>query len=94
MTKPILIEISDHDKRVLSSVGKGAYGKELMEIFTKVKRQLCSLEHLESGSDHNADVEGRLLFKQFADELIGYMSLEKRASRQRERPELGVSDYA
>lgn len=74
-----MIELTDHDKRVLSTVGHGAYGRELLQILDKVKKQVCSLEGLEEGGDHNTAVEGRLLFKKLADEFIRYLSFEPRA---------------
>lgn len=77
-----MIKLSDHDKRVLSSVGHGAYGKEFIQILTKAKDQLCSLEGIErSTGDYGQQVEGRLLFKDFALELIELMQFEKRPKR-------------
>ena len=76
-----MIELSEHDKRVLSSVGHGAYGSELVQIIKKIRDQSASLEGLKPGGDHNAEVEGRLLFKEFADELIKNLSFQKRGPR-------------
>lgn len=72
-----MIDFSDHDRRVLSSVGHGAYGRELIDLLEKAKRQLCSLESIKPGGDHNSEVEGRILFKQLADEFIKHLTFEK-----------------
>lgn len=71
------IELSDHDKRILGNIGRGAYGKELIDIIKKIRNKLSSLDGLEPGQDHNAEVEGRLLFKGLADELIERLTAER-----------------
>lgn len=74
------LRLSDHDLRILSSVGHGAYGKELIQILTKVKDQLCSIDGIERGSgNYGEQVEGRLIFKDFAIELIACLNFEKRS---------------
>lgn len=73
-----MIDLTEHDKRVLQNVGHAAYGRELTDIMRKIKAQLCSLDGLERGTDHNAAVEGRLLFKDFCDELVKHLSREER----------------
>ena len=73
-----MIEFSEHEKQILSRIGQGAYGRELMDLLRKAKEQLCSLESLERGQDYNAQVEGRLLFKQFADTFVNYLGLQIR----------------
>ena len=86
------IEISEHEKKVLSNVGHGAYGRDLVAIMRKVKAQVCSLEGIEPGGDHNAEVEGRLLFKTFADEILKYLELEFR--RKDGPPREGRADFS
>lgn len=76
-----MIDLSEHDKRVLASVGNGAYGKELVQIVSKVKQQLCSLDSVDKDKDYTPQVEGRLLFRDFADELTRYLSFEKKVGR-------------
>lgn len=71
------LDLSEHDKRVLSSVGHGPYGKELIAIIAKAKAQLSSLDGIERGGDYSAEVEGRLLFKDFAENLIRHLQYEK-----------------
>lgn len=73
-----MITLNEHDKRVLANVGHGAYGREFVEIIEKVRKQLCSLEDLKPGTDHNTEVEGRILFKAFADVLIERMKFEQK----------------
>lgn len=80
-----MIELSEHDKRVLASVGHGAYGRELVQIVQKAKGQIASLDGLERGKDHNAEVEGRLLFTDFANELIRHLTFEKRPKKNLEK---------
>lgn len=79
-----MINLKPHEKSVLSRVGHGAYGKEFIDILKKVRSQVSSLEGLESGVDHNVAVEGRLLFKGFADELIKDLEFEERRHRPRD----------
>lgn len=89
-----MIEIKPHEKSVLSRVGHGAYGKELIDILKKVRRQASSIDGLKPGADHNAQIEGRLLFTQYADELIKYLEFEERKHRPRDPDsELGNADY-
>lgn len=77
------IDLSDHDKRVLNIIGQNPYGKELVGILQRAKEKLCSIENLEPGGDHNAQVEGRLLFKAFADEIMKALTFEKRGAMPR-----------
>jgi hypothetical protein len=89
-----MIEIKAHERSVLSRVGHGPYGKELIDILKKVRAQVSSLEGLVPGVDHNAAVEGRLLFKQYADELIKDLEFEERRHRPNDpEAELGTADY-
>lgn len=74
----MIIDITDHEKRVLASVGNGAYGRELQQILAKVTQQLCSLDSIDTSKDYTPQVEGRMLFKQFADELIRHLSFQKK----------------
>lgn len=90
MSKEIILVLTDHDKRVLSTVGRNAYGKELIDIIRKVKNQLCSLDSIDREKDYNDQVEGRLLFKGFADELIEHLSRELRV---RDRKPIDPDEY-
>jgi len=87
MAKEIILTLSEHDKRVLGTVGRNPYGKELVEIIRKVKNQLCSLDSVDRDKDFNDQVEGRLLFKDFADELIEHLTHEVRISKPLDRDE-------
>lgn len=90
-----MIEIKPHEKSVLSRVGHGPYGKEFIAILKKVRSQVSSLEGLKPGADHNAAVEGRLLFTQYADELIKSLEYEERKHRPSDPDaELGEADYS
>jgi len=77
MAKEIILTLSEHDKRVLGTV----------EIIRKVKNQLCSLDSVDRDKDFNDQVEGRLLFKDFADELIEHLTHEVRISKPLDRDE-------
>lgn len=84
-----MIDLTPHDKRVLGTVGVNAYGKELVQIIAKARDQLCSLGSIDTGKDYTGQVEGRLLFKSFADELIDHLSRTKRQMQ-----ELDSDDYS
>lgn len=89
-----MIQLKPHEKSVLSRVGHGAYGKEFIDILEKVTKQVSSLEGLVAGGDHNAAVEGRLLFKQFADEILKNLKYEERRHRPTDPDaELGNGEY-
>lgn len=84
-----MIEISDHDKRVLGIIGRGPYGKELTQIIVKARNQLSSLDSIDTSKPYTDQVEGRLLFKEFADELVDHLA---RPDRQMRR--LDTDDYS
>lgn len=73
-----MIDLTPHDKKVLAHIGRNGYGTEFVQILTKLRNQVSSLEGLEAGVDNNAGVEGRLLFKALADELIHHMRPDTR----------------
>lgn len=80
------LTFTDHEKRILSNIGQGAYGRELTDLMGKLKARVCSLEGLEDDADHNAEVKARLLFKKFAEALIEYLQIEpKRGPRPMDR---------
>lgn len=76
-----MIKISDHDKKILGNIGRGAYGKELIEIIKKITGQLTSLDSVDKTKDYTPQVEGRILFKEFSDELVEKLSFERRQMR-------------
>lgn len=84
MTQEIRIDFSEHDKQVLTRVGNGAYGRELVKILERAKEQVCSLESVDRTRDTGAQVEGRLLFKDFAVALIERLTYEKGTKQKQE----------
>lgn len=85
MSDPIRIDFSEHDKQVLSRVGKGAYGRELVKILERAREQICSLESVDRTRDTGPQVEGRLLFKDFAAALIERLTFEKEPTQRRDQ---------
>ena len=85
MSAEIRVDFSEHDKQVLSRVGKGAYGRELVKILERAKDQICSLESVDRTRDAGPQVEGRLLFKDFANSLIERLSYEEKPKQQRDQ---------
>ena len=83
-------EFSDHEKRVLSNIGTGGYGKELIDILKRVRARACSLEDLQEGSDHNMEVEARLLFKKFVDTIVERLETDVRRNPVQNR---GSDDF-
>lgn len=84
---------TDHEKRVLSNVGQGAYGAEFIELLQKLRTRLCSIEDLPAGGDHNTEVAARLLFKEFADKLVEDMSVDRRRIPPMRSKEKGSDDF-
>lgn len=82
MAKQPIIELSEHDKRILGVVGRAPYGREFVGIMRKVREQLCSLDSVDRDKDFNDQVEGRLIFKDFADELIEHLGREQQVRKQ------------
>lgn len=80
----MIIDLSDHDKRVLATIGRGPYGTEFIKIFKKARDQAASLDGIDRSKDYNDQVEGRLLFKDFSDEMLGHLN---RNIRQKNRAE-------
>lgn len=90
-----MIQLSDHEKTILQRIGKGSYGRELAEILAKARNQASSLEGLTPGGDHTAAVEGRLLFKEFADEIIRHLTRPDHVRKLRDPDSmLGTDDYS
>lgn len=78
-------DLSAHDKEVLSRIGRGAYGKELVAILQKVRRKNLSLEGVDVSREIDAQVQGRLIFKVFADEIIASLSFQPQHPHPLER---------
>lgn len=88
------LKLTEHQKMILSNIGSGGYGREFIEILEKIKTRLCSIEDLPSGGDHNAEVEGRVLFANFANALIEQLNVERRRRPQDETLREGRADYS
>lgn len=79
----ILIELSEHDKKVLSIVGHGPYGRDFVKIIDRVKDEVCSLKNIDRNRDTGPQVEGRLLLKDAFEELIKRMTHDDQAHPHR-----------
>lgn len=75
------INLSDHDKKVLRHIGSGPYGKELAKLLQKIRDRVCSLDGIDREREVAPQVEGRLLFKDFADELVTRLTQDRRQHR-------------
>lgn len=80
--------LSEHDKVVLTRIGKGPYGQELAQIIRKVQQEKSSLDNIRKGEDYGPQVEGRLLFKEFVDELVEALAFTPHIPKKR-----GTDDY-
>lgn len=89
-----MIALSEHEKRVLSVIGHGPYGKELVDIIRKLKSEMCSLETIERGTDYNNQIEGRLIFKELAESLIEHFEAEQRTPRKKTAGPKGDDDFS
>lgn len=76
-----MIPFTDHDKKVLSVIGRNPYGKELIEILRRARDASSSLDGIDRNGDVPAQVQGRLIFKDFADELIERLGYSKRVPK-------------
>lgn len=75
MIQPV---ISKHDKTVLRRVGAGAYGKELSQMFARIRDLYLSVETVDQAGDVAAQVAGRILFKDFTNSLIEQLDFQRK----------------
>lgn len=78
---------TDAEKKLLGRIGRSEDGRELAALLSRMKQFHSSIDGIEGG-DYGAQVEGRKLFIQFADDFIGLLTTKERTMKYQD-----VDDY-
>lgn len=87
MSHQIAIDLSEHEIKVMSIVGHGPYGRDLVKIFDRLCEEVCSLKNIDRSRDTAPQVEGRLLVQDAFKEIIKRMTTDPDRPLQTRPPE-------
>lgn len=73
------LNLSDKDKKTLSAIGRGVYGRDLISILNRSKVSLSSIDDITA--DYGTQVVGRQLFNQYVKTIVDALSTEERKER-------------
>lgn len=68
-----MIVFTELEKRFLQALGKTENGKQLIELFGRMRDTYADIDTIEPGSDYGAEVEGRKMFKTFIKDITTQM---------------------
>lgn len=69
------------EQRFLQDLGRGENGRDLINLLTRANQEYSSINGIDGGKDYGAQVEGRKLFVEFANELIEQMKTKTHVPR-------------
>jgi len=76
-----MIQLSDAERKALSSLGRSEHGRELVVILSRLKNEMSSINSIDGAGDYGAQVEGRKLFASLIDAIVKAVEQQKRTPR-------------
>lgn len=87
-----MITFNERQRKILNAAGRGARGKELIELFQNIRNDADSTSSIPKGTDVAAEVAGRQMLCKLFDDILENMTkplLPADSNRKRE----GEDDY-